>query len=211
MFEVLLVRHGQTDWNVERRVMGAKPIALNATGHSQVRTVAQLMQQTPLTAIATSPALRTVESAHIIAESHEGLVPVETQAFIEVDYGDWVGKHFSVFEDLLYNEYMHEPSTFQIPGGESITGMQSRAVAGIEALREAYPTGRCVVVSHADVIKAIYVHYMEVPLDRWHHYKIDNASITALRFEAARVRCLMLNFHPELGRLFGDDLVVRRS
>lgn len=207
MLEIVFVRHGQTDWNVSRRVMGTRPIGLNATGVAQVRAVADVLSPMPVTAIYTSPAKRAQESAAILAEGRNGTPVSDHAAFVEVDYGDWIGLYFSQFEALLFNDYLKSPTTFQIPGGESIVGMQRRAVAGVEELRAKFARGRVVIVSHADVIKSMLVHYLDIPLDQWHQFKVDNASLSVLRFEG-RPRCLTLNYHPELGRLFGDDLTL---
>ena len=202
MLELFLIRHGRTDWNVERRVMGMEPISLNEEGRDQVARIAEFIAAAPIESIYTSPALRTRETADILARNGECPV-VETAAFQEIDYGEWVGESFTYFEGTSYfYDYMFRPSSFQIPGGEHVGAAQQRAVAGVETIRQQYATGRVAVVSHADVIKAIVVHYLHLDLDLWQQYKIDNASLTILRLYKRRVELTALNVHPQGDHLF---------
>ncbi len=207
MFDLLLVRHGQTDWNVQRRVMGMGPIGLNKVGIAQVRALALELADWPLDAIIASPARRTRETAEILLEGREGLVVKLDDAFAEVDYGDWVDRPFSDFEgDKGFNQYMRASATFQIPGGERLSDMQRRVVQGIENLRGQFPDGRAVVVSHADIIKSIIVHYLGVELSRWQQYAVANASLSFFRFHRTESdqnrggivpRLLVMNYIPQ--------------
>ncbi len=197
MLELLLIRHGQTDWNVGRKVMGMQPVGLNAHGRSQVERMAVALQPSALAAIYASPAQRTLESAEIVAQGRE-LAVVPHAAFSEVDYGDWINAPFHAFDQLpIFQQYLYAPQTTQIPGGENVCAMQARAVAGIEEIRVAHQDGRIAVVSHSDVIKAIIVHYVGAPLAHWQRYAVDNASCTVLRFSTHQPRLLALNAHPD--------------
>ena len=68
--KILLIRHGQTDWNVERRVMGGRPIPLNATGRAQMKAVRAMLSGLSIDCVYHSPHLRTEESATILASAH---------------------------------------------------------------------------------------------------------------------------------------------
>jgi broad specificity phosphatase PhoE len=206
MLEILLIRHGETDWNVSRCVMGMQPIGLNDAGRAQITALAQGLAGLAPEALYASPANRTRESADILSAHHGQLPIVEDAAFGEIDYGDWVGLPFTDFEGTQdFTDYMFRPSHCAIPGGERPSEAQARAVAGVERIRSTHATGRVGIVSHADVIKALLVHYQGRSLDEWQQARIDNASMTIMSFRGTYVRVLGVNIYPGWARLFRKD------
>ena len=93
MQRILWIRHGETEWNRERRIMGREEIGLNDAGREQSRSLATALQPYALDAIISSPILRARETAAIIAEPHQLEVQCDERLW-EIDYGDWVGKTF---------------------------------------------------------------------------------------------------------------------
>ncbi|MBI2343048.1 MAG: histidine phosphatase family protein [Deltaproteobacteria bacterium] len=206
MFELLLVRHGETDWNARRRVMGMRPIGLNEHGRAQVTALAAALRSIPLEAIYASPAQRTMESAEILADGRVPGAVTPTPAFAEIDYGDWIGEPFTAIEETTaFADYLFRPSTFTIPGGEVVVAVQERAVAGVRQLQERHEAGRILIVTHADIVKAIVTHFLHLSLDHWQLCAVDNASLAVFRLHGARGRLLALNLHPTWGRLFHRD------
>lgn len=182
--DLLLIRHGQTDWNPIGRVMGANPIPLNAKGLEQVQNLRCWLQTIDISHIYTSPMQRAVQTAENIAHGREIPVVIE-EGVAEIDYGDWVEKTFEEVRHQYpeaYNAYRFTPSSAKIPGGEYVPDAQKRAVAAIERLREKHSGERIAVVSHADVIKAILVHYLHFPLDLLQKVGCDNGSLSIYRF-----------------------------
>lgn len=205
MLEILLVRHGQTDWNVGRKVMGRQPIPINAVGVAQLAAVAAWLAPVPIDAIVAGSALRTQQSAAIIASPRQLHVSTD-DAFVEIDYGHWINKSFEEVEPTKeFHQYLHQPSGFTIPGGEEMHAMRDRAIAGIDRICAGHTTGRVVAVSHADVIKTIVVHYLGIPLNDWQRLCIDNSSISILRVQPGRVRVAAVNLVLEPERAFGHD------
>ena len=100
--------------------------------------------------------------------------------------GDWVGLTFKDLEEkhpAQYHAYRFQASLMAIPGGETVAGVQKRAVAAIEKIRKKYTEGQKVlVVSHADVIKAILLHHLKLPLDHLQLLGCDNGSLSVFRF-----------------------------
>ncbi len=206
MLEVIFVRHGQTAWNVERRVMGMLPIGLTAEGRKQIQATAADLAGVPFAKILTSPAQRTRESAEIIAKKKRGVVIVDTPAFAEINYGDWIDRPFTDIEKTgELQTYFDSPSTYVIPGGERVTDAMQRVIAGVEAIRKHHAHGRIVVVTHADIVKFVLIHYLEFPLDHWQRFRIDNGTATVVRFgEHARARIVGVNLCSGWGRLLSD-------
>lgn len=203
MLEIILIRHGQTDWNRDRRVMGRRPVPLNARGRAEARRVARHLKKVPLDAIFTSPMLRAVETAQSLVDGR-GLKIRLTADLAEIDYGLWVGKTFEeVMKEEAYAVYHRTPRRAHPPGGEKMTEVLRRAVGFIEGLKKKYRKGRIAVVSHADVIKTILVHYLGMDLNNLQKFRIDNTSVSLLWFQKGHARIMAVNCPTVPAKLFG--------
>ncbi|MDP2600431.1 MAG: histidine phosphatase family protein [Deltaproteobacteria bacterium] len=203
--DLLLVRHGQTDWNPIQRVMGHSPIGLNETGKKQAQNLADWLQKIPLDLIYSSTMPRALQTAEIIAKGRKVEI-IPDPGVAEIDYGDWVGLTFKDLEEkhaAHYHAYRFQASTMAIPGGESVSGVQKRAVDTVERLRKKHMNGKKVlVVSHADVIKVILLHYLNLPLDHLQLLGCDNGSLSVFRFGTAwGDRLVALNYFADVGKI----------
>jgi len=191
--QLLLIRHGLTDW-VGHRLPGWTPgIHLSEEGRQQVEALAQRLASLPIEAIYASPLERTVETAEAIAAPH-GL-PVQLRENLgEVRIGEWTGR---TVEELARTEewltIRFYPSGLAIPGGETMYEMQTRVVAELDAIRKAHPGATVAVVSHADVIKAAVAHYLGLHLDLFQRLVVYPASLTALQFNKFGPRLVLFN------------------
>lgn len=209
MLEILLIRHGQTDWNRDRRIMGRLPVPLNAAGRREVEQLSHVLRDVEIDAIYTSPLKRAVETAGRLLGRRGGRVILAPDV-AEIDYGQWVGKTFDeVRHEENYLVYHTRPSRAKAPGGERMIQVYRRTGRFIERLRKKHREGRVVVVSHADVIKAILVRYLKLDLNDLLKIRIDNCSLSSLWFNGSRCRVLGVNCHARLGRFFlrTDQLV----
>jgi broad specificity phosphatase PhoE len=182
MFELLLIRHGQTDWNVERRVMGDKPIPLNITGKAQARALAKKLKDVHVSAVFTSPVMRAIQTSRPLLTGRQSVALYEDEGLKEINYGDWTGRTFSEIEELP--KYFIDPLSIDIPNGEKIPDVQSRIVSSIEAMRSRYPEGRVAAISHADPIKLAVMKYLGIALNDMYKLRIDNGSVTVVHFNS---------------------------
>ena len=183
--DLLLVRHGQTDWNPAQRVMGRSNIALNAVGIEQAKNLREWLKDVELDAVYSSPMHRAMQTAEIIIEGRAGLKIIEEPGVQEIDYGDWCGMLFAELEEKYnkdYNDYRFHPSKMKIPGGEAVIDTQKRAVAVVEKIRKKHEGHKVLVVSHADVCKAMLIHYLGIELDLLQKVGCDNGSLSIYRF-----------------------------
>ena len=136
MTQIVLVRHGETEWNRVERFRGWADVSLNETGLTQAEATARrIAAEWQPVAVYSSPLSRAVKTAEAIARQF-GL-PVRThRGLIDINYGQWQGltpdearEHWPEMVDAWY----HSPETVQIPGGETLTDLRLRAV---EAVRE---------------------------------------------------------------------------
>jgi probable phosphomutase (TIGR03848 family) len=191
--QLLLIRHGLTDW-VGNRLPGWTPgIHLSEEGRQQAEALAQRLASLPIKAVYASPLERTVETAEAIAAPH-GLGVQIRENLGEIRIGEWTGQSI---EDLAKKEewlaIQFYPSGVSIPGGETMHEMQTRAVVELDVIRKAHPGATVAVVSHADVIKAAVAHYIGLHLDLFQRLVVYPASLTAFRFNKLGPRLVLFN------------------
>ncbi len=202
MLELLLIRHGQTDWNAERRIMGNQPIGLNEVGKSQIQKLAELLKPLPIESIYSSPLQRTEETSQIINAGRNLKIEFH-QNLREIEYGDWIGKTFQEIKALPgYVEHYHSPHLPVCNNGESLTAVQARGVGFIESLRKEFKKRRIAIVSHADWIKCVVLHYLQIPLSQIYQLRIDNGSVTYLTLEEKKNRVISINHTADFDKLF---------
>jgi probable phosphomutase (TIGR03848 family) len=180
---IRLVRHAVNDWLGKGKLPGWTPgIHLNDRGREEAHALAERLVGSKITAVYSSPLERACETAGIVAD-RLGLPVKVVEGMIEVGCGEWTGQ---LIEELaktdLWRQVQFAPSTFRFPGGETMLEVQSRAVTALEGLRSAHPGETIIVVSHADVIKAVTAYYVGMALDLFQRLAISPASITEFAF-----------------------------
>jgi probable phosphomutase (TIGR03848 family) len=177
---LVLLRHATTA-ATGKRLGGRKPgVHLDAPGRAQAQAAARRLRSLPVTAVYSSPLERTRETAAIVARSH-GLRVRTERGMLEVDYGDWTDRSLAQLRrHPLWRTVQQTPSRVTFPGGESIRSAQQRSVEATERLAAAHGGETIVVVSHADVIKAVVAHHLGMGLDLFQRIVISPASSTTL-------------------------------
>jgi probable phosphoglycerate mutase len=200
MGRIFLVRHGETDWNRERRVLGWSRVSLNDAGVAQARELAALLPIFKIAAIYTSPLPRTLETARILGASL-GLEPVVDPHFTESNVGDWEGRFWQELEDdpVRLRYYTH-PTTARPPGGETYSEVQRRAVDGTVELFRRQPEEPLLIVSHADLIRTVLAHYLGLDMRTARQFRIDHASVSAFSTDGKSVVLHFLNWVADRSR-----------
>ncbi|HET7883774.1 MAG TPA: histidine phosphatase family protein [Acetobacteraceae bacterium] len=174
-----LVRHAA--YPLIGKVLGGRADhTLSADGRAAADRVGVILQERRPSAVLTSPVQRARETAEVIAQHVECEVQIE-DAFSEIDYANWTGRSFAdLHDDASWRSWNSFRSTAEIPGGETMLLVQARAVAALVRYANTHVAGELVVVSHADVIKAVLAHFLGAPLDLMHRWEIAPASISQL-------------------------------
>ncbi len=179
MATIVLVRHATTA-ATGKRLGGWTDAALDERGRGQAAAAADRLAVLPIAAVYTSPIVRTVETATLLAKPH-GLRLRKRRDLGEVEYGEWTDKALGNLRRRTYWKVIQQtPSRVQFPGGETIRGMQARAVDAVEAIAADHTDETVMVVSHADVIKAMVAHFVGMPLDAFQRLVISPASATVV-------------------------------
>jgi broad specificity phosphatase PhoE len=158
MTELLLVRHGETDWNRDGRFQGHADPPLNDTGRAQARALADDLAAEQIDAIYTSDLARARETAEFIAE-RAGVPFVLEPQLREVNVGEWQGltrpEIAERFPEGLRNWREHGHGWEQ---GETYEELAERVLEAIDRIVAGHPTERVVVVGHGGTIRAIRAH-----------------------------------------------------
>jgi len=203
--DLILVRHGLTDWNEQGRLMGRSDIELNARGREQAQAVADALHRVPVRAVFCSPQRRTQQTAEAIAGPHQLPVRIEA-ALAEVWLGRWQGMTWNdVRDDPDVARYLADP-THVSDAFEPGTTVHERVVGFVEALRSD-TEDTTVLVSHGDPLRILLAHYLSMPLASYRRLEVAPGSVSLLRFGPdAGVRLVLLNWRPQRG---GDQLRTR--
>jgi broad specificity phosphatase PhoE len=193
---IYLIRHGQTEWNRERRIMGIGPVPLSDEGRESVEILAAALEGESIPVIYTSVVKRASETAEILS-ARWGSRIVEEPRLNESPYEGWVGKRYEELSgDKEFELYGTEPTESRFSLNEGMADIQRRALEAVERARSESKDGKAAMVSHSDVIKPIVTHYLGMDLDDMHRLSIANASATLLAPDARSNRVIYLNFAP---------------
>ena len=197
-FQLVLVRHGLTDWNVGGKLLGRIDIGLNENGRAQAQAAAEALKRFPVRAIFSSPQLRARETAVPIAAAHGLEIEIEP-ALDEVWLSEaWQGKTIEELRDDAEMERLLSDPSWRSPRIEPIEEVQSRAVAAVERRRRERPGETVVVVSHGDPLRAIAAYYLGLSLADFRRLLIDNGSVSLVRFSPRGPQLTTLNWRPSL-------------
>ena len=182
---LILVRHGQTEWNQLGRIQGRTDIPLNDTGIMQARAAGEWLSQRSIDAVYSSPMQRAFDTATEIARPH-GLPVISLDDIIEIDFGLWEKKTADELKKL-YPEYWNDWSwhldeemsaNMQAESAYTILNRVKRALNSIFEENTAGSTA--VVVSHTMPIKLIMANAIGLPLKSLQSIKVGNCGICEL-------------------------------
>jgi broad specificity phosphatase PhoE len=201
---VFLIRHGVTPWHADLRVLGQRDIPLSPEGLEQAEEAARAMAGVKLAEVLSSPLQRAVQTAEIIGRD-AGIEVARDPRLIDLKVGKWTGMSY---EDVVatpeYQDFLRQPESVGIPGGERLDEIQRRAVAAVEQALADSPTGDAVaIVTHAGIIRVLLSHYMGSPLANYHRIRVSPGSISILSFADDRElpRVLAVNLAGSIERV----------
>ena len=168
MAKLWLVRHGQTDWNVEGRWQGQADPSLNAMGHEQTLTLVNELAGLEFDAIYSSDLQRAFETAFAIARD-KGL-PVQVDPRLrEIDLGEWegmLGIEIAQKYPALWFERENNPLGSHPPGGESVMELAQRVIPAILEISEKHLRKSVLVVSHGLALAVFLCHNHNLPMQQ---------------------------------------------
>jgi len=195
MTHILLIRHAVNDFVKTGKLAGWTPeVHLNDEGKAQAEALGKRLAEAPIKHLYASPLERTMETAEFIRQHHAHLEIRQTRELGEVDYGDWQGMSIAALQTRkMWHVVQEYPSRAYFPNGETMRGVQTRAVNAVEALVVAHPGELIAVVSHADLIKMVLAHFLGMHLDNFQRIVVSPASISSLMLGYGRPYVATMN------------------
>ena len=210
---LILVRHGQTDWNVEGRYQGQADPPLNRRGREQAVTLAEALCGAGLNVLYSSPLRRASETARVLADRLGLSLRLEPR-LTEIGQGEWEGRRPARIEQLypeLWRRWDTDPWSVAPPGGESLPEVRTRVYAALDEILSRH-AGCCIgLMTHRlpiTLIKMRYqglspdvVHTLDLPNTYWEEIEIMDGTFIAHSALTDDVR-------QQLGRIGTADIIV---
>ena len=174
---IVLIRHGETDWNIEGRYQGQADPPLNSQGFHQAQKLASELQDIGLDILYTSPLRRTKQTANVITEILR--IPVKDEARLqEIHQGDWQTRLRSEIETLyptLFKEWETNPWKVSPPGGEHLSDVQTRVNEAVDEIIQKNQNNKIGLVTHRIPIALIKVRFQNMDPDIVRSIHLPNA------------------------------------
>ncbi len=169
--KLFLVRHGETDWNVNNQILGRTDIPLNDRGREQAGQLAEKMKQIPLDIIYTSPLSRTLVTGQIVADKQKDCKCVPEECLIEQDFGIFEGIDRG---DRIYQEAKRKYFC-RYPDGESYLDVAGRVYPFLEYLQsKADQYQNVLIVTHGGICRVITSYFQDMTNEEFASFTMKN-------------------------------------
>ncbi|MBD0336889.1 MAG: histidine phosphatase family protein [Cyanobacteria bacterium Co-bin13] len=186
---LLLVRHGETEWNRQKRFQGQIDVPLNDNGRAQGEKAAEFLKSIAIDAAYSSFMARPKETAEIILQHHSHLSLELVETLQEISHGEWEGKFEADIEagyPGMLQQWQDSPETVQMPAGENLQQVWDRAIAAwnqIVAAHSGFETPQTVlVVAHDAINKAILCHVAGLGPKAFWSFKQGNGAVSVIDY-----------------------------
>jgi alpha-ribazole phosphatase len=198
MARFVLIRHGESVWNGERRIQGNQDPPLSDRGRRQADLlVGGLKDRLPksVAAVYTSPLRRAAETAEAVGAA-VGLQVIPEPGLREMQLGRWEGLTVAEIQAAFpgtYERWLADPQTHPAPEGERLEVFARRVTAAFDRMRAAHPGVELILVSHGGPIKALVCHVLGLDVRWLFRIKQDNTAVTVIEVDEATRRVVLLN------------------
>jgi 2,3-bisphosphoglycerate-dependent phosphoglycerate mutase len=192
---IVLVRHGETDWNARGRLQGQSDTPLNAVGHEQARRAAQRLVCEPVRALYSSDLARAFQTARIIGQTL-GLTVVTSPRLRERRYGAWEGLTSAEIQARYAEQFAAwraRSPDFAPPQGETRSQLLTRGLAELHAIARRHVGEMAVVVTHGGLCYVLISHLLGSIAGDQREFTFGNASMHTLEVTADRWSVISVN------------------
>ncbi len=182
--DIILVRHGETEWNVGEVFRGRADINLNENGRNQAALVARYLQDNKIEAVYSSPLKRALDTAKTIAGYHNLDIQV-SDGLNDLDFGEWEGLTVPQVKDRygqLFTTWLDRPEKVRLPGGETLDDVCQRSMVVVENIIDNF-TGTVVLITHRVVIKVLVCSLLGLDNSHFWNIMVDTCGLTTFRYE----------------------------
>ena len=183
--EIILIRHGETEWNSQRRMQGHSNSDLSAVGRGQIQALGELMQDVNFDHIYCSDSLRARQTAEAITQ-YSGHTLQFDQRIREKNLGVFEGLTSAEARERhpeVYRLFKSAGSNYVIDEGESTQQLQDRALEIVDEIRIKHPEERVLLVTHGGFIRVVMKHSLGLSLETPTRFLIRNTGVFRLVWE----------------------------
>lgn len=192
--KIYLTRHGQTEWNIERRLQGRLDSDLSTLGNENARLLGMHLSDVAFDAIYASPSGRTIKTANLI-KGNQQVEIVPDADLQEVYMGNWEGQQQSEVEKQYPDEFAafwRAPHLYHPTERESFQEVQDRAVKVLERVIKKHTNGNVLLVTHTVVIKTLLAHIKEIPLEKlWDPPYIHDTCLSVIEITGGKKHIML--------------------
>lgn len=203
MVRIILIRHGETTWNIEGRYQGQEDTPLSPRGIAQGKRAAEALKDIPIDVCIASPLSRARDTCRFAADFH-GLPVLTDERLTEISHGAWEG----VLAEEIAARYPKEfrlwhtrPNLVQMPGGENLEDVRRRARAAFDDIAAKYDGKTVLAAAHDAVNKVILCDILGLSMAHFWQIKQDNACINVIEYDKGAWRLVLMNSTVHLGYL----------
>lgn len=180
-----LVRHGETDYHVQKRALGRIDAGLNELGRNQAEMVGEALKMTSIGGIYSSPLLRCRQTAEPLCIKTDRELMTE-DGLQEIDLGEWDGLPFTEIYrtgGAAFSRWLTEPAEVRIPGGEMLEEVRDRVLQAALGILERHSIGEdIVIVSHGGPLRVLLCAALGLDINRIFRMEVDLCSISSIKF-----------------------------
>lgn len=181
-----LIRHGQTDWNLERRIQGQTDSQLTDLGRRQAQDIGSHLKAIPFSAAYASSSIRARDTAQVILQYHQQALRLRDD-LREIFLGDWEGRLYADVQQQqpeAMGYFLEDPSLFALAGAESFFQVQERALNAVNEIIDQHRGQEILLVSHGVWIKTVLTAVEGRNMqDFWQPPKMANCCHSIIEFE----------------------------
>lgn len=205
--ELIIVRHGETEWNLDGRMQGHSDSELTPLGLRQAETVAARLASENIDAVCASDLGRAMRTAEALGRA---------KAMTVIPDARLRERNMGIFQGLTTEEmrcrhpenckrFASRDPDYVIPGGESMQQCHDRVIAGLQSIADRHPGGKVVVVTHGGPLSAAFRHTMRLPVNSPRQWSLFNASINRFGVQGSRWQLLVWGDLAHLNGLASQD------
>jgi len=184
MKKLFLVRHGESEWNVLKRIQGQQNVALTDRGKLQARLIAKRLLNENIDSIYSSDLDRAYNTAVIIGNMLK--IDVNPMPGLrEIDFGKWEGISYDNISDIDSKEiilWRKAPEKLKVDGAETLEELQLRAMSEIYRIMDTEKKHNVLIVSHSATLKTIILGLLDMKLSNFKNITLDNVGLTIIEF-----------------------------
>lgn len=202
--KIYITRHGQTEWNTERRIQGNLDSPLTEIGLEGAKKLHERLKNIEFDSIITSPLFRALKTSEIIKGSRD-IELIKEDSLKEINCGDFEGYTF----DEIWKKNPHfkieldkDPYNFKYPNGESLKEFYERVTKGFKKLLKKYENRTILIVAHGGTIKCITSYIFEnESANLWFKNVVENCSLTEIDYLAGEFSVVKYNDSKHLTKI----------